>query len=123
LYAEPGLSFYHYGDSALFSDMKLIAQLYKPNVGCVGIANPTEILHMITAPGRMLTAEMSPREGVLAAQWLGLELVLPCHYINPDEPDVLEFERELKGAKARGEPVPQSAVMKPGDVIAWPTSR
>jgi L-ascorbate metabolism protein UlaG (beta-lactamase superfamily) len=120
LSVDPGLRFYHYGDSALFSDLKLIGQLYKPNVGAIGIANPAEILPMITAPGEMLTAEMSPREGVLAAQWLGLDVVLPCHYINPAEPDVAAFQQELQDAKSRGEPVPRSLVMKPGDELRWP---
>jgi L-ascorbate metabolism protein UlaG (beta-lactamase superfamily) len=120
LYVDPDLRFYHYGDSAIFSDLKLIGELYRPNVGCVGIANPSEILHMITAPGRMLTAEMSPREGVLAAQWLGLDVVLPCHYIDPGEPDVAEFGKFVDEARRRGEKVPRSLVMKPGDVLPWP---
>lgn len=124
LYVEPGLRFYHYGDSALFSDLKLIGELYQPNVGCVGISNPQEILHMVKAPGRMLTGEMSPREGAIAAQWLGLDVVLPCHYINPDHPDSLDdiqqFNQHLEQSGARGERVPRSLVMSPGDVFSWP---
>lgn len=116
VYADPGVRFYHYGDTAIFSDLKLQAELYQPTVGCVGVANPQEILHRNPMPGRMLTAEMSPREGVLAAQWLGLETVLPCHYITPDE-DVREFERHLAEAGARGERVPRSVVLEPGDVL------
>ena len=76
--------FYHYGDTAIFSDMKLQAELYRPTIGCIGIANPQEILHLNPMPGEMLTGEMSPYEGALAAQWLGLETVLPCHYIKPE---------------------------------------
>lgn len=116
VYADPGVRFYHYGDTAIFSDLKLQAELYHPTVGCVGVANPQEILYRNPMPGRMLTAEMSPREGVLAAQWLGLETVLPCHYITPDE-DVREFERHLAEAEARGERVPRSVVLEPGDVL------
>lgn len=120
LYVEPGLRFYHYGDSAIFSDLKLIGELYQPNVGCVGISNPEEILHMVKAPGRMLTAEMSPREGALAAQWLGLDVVLPCHYINPENnDDIVQFKRSLDQARTRGDRVPRSLVMKPGDVFSW----
>ena len=69
VYTDPGVRFYHYGDTALFSDMKLQAELYRPTLGCIGIANPVEILHRYPMPGRMVTAEMSPREGALAAQW------------------------------------------------------
>ncbi|MEP7187895.1 MAG: metal-dependent hydrolase [Roseiflexaceae bacterium] len=117
VYAGPGVRFYHYGDTALFSDMKLIAELYAPTIGCLGIANPVEILHRFDMPGRMLTAEMSPREGALAAQWLGLETVLPCHYINPDCAEVREFETQLAHAQAGGQRVPTSLVMQPGDVF------
>lgn len=117
VYAEPGVRFYHYGDTGLFSDLRLIAELYRPTLGCVGIANPLEILSRLTMPGRMLTAEMSPREGALAAQWLGLDTVLPCHYINPDHDDVREFIQHLEQAQARGERTPQCVVLKPGDVF------
>jgi L-ascorbate metabolism protein UlaG (beta-lactamase superfamily) len=118
VYADPDVRFYHYGDTAIFSDLKLIAELYRPNVGCLGITNPAEIVHRVTMPGRMLTAEMSPREGALAAQWLGLDIALPCHYINPDCDDVREFVAYLEQARARGEPVPQQVpVLKPGEFI------
>lgn len=119
--ADPGVRFYHYGDTALFTDLKLIAELYQPTIGCVGIANPLEILHrpMFEMPGSMLTAEMSPREGLLAAQWLGLETVLPCHYIGMDNPDLLEFHALHAQAVARGERVPKAITMKPGDTISW----
>lgn len=117
IYAAPDVRFYHYGDTSIFSDLKLIGELYQPTIGAIGITNPTEILHLNVAPGEMLTAEMSPREGALAAQWLNLKTVLPCHYINPDHADVREFNRHLDEAKARGEIVPDSLVLNPGDVI------
>ena len=116
VYADPGVRFYHYGDTAIFSDMKLQAELYQPD-RCVGIANPEEILHRFPMPRRMLTAEMSPKEGALAAQWLGLETVLPCHYINPDCEEVREFNRFLSEAEERGHKVPKSVVLRPGDSI------
>jgi L-ascorbate metabolism protein UlaG (beta-lactamase superfamily) len=118
IYTDPGVRFYHYGDSAIFSDLKLIGELYKPTIGAIGIANPVEILHMIDAPGKMLTAEMSPYEGALAAQWLGLKTVLPCHYINPDHDDVREFDRHLNEARSKNNgSVPTSLILKPGDII------
>jgi L-ascorbate metabolism protein UlaG (beta-lactamase superfamily) len=113
---EPGVRFYHYGDTALFSDMKLQAELYRPTIGAIGVANPLEILDRNPMPGQMLTAEMSPREGLLAAQWLGLRTVLPCHYINADASDDLkEFQRLHAQARARGESVPESIVMHQGE--------
>jgi L-ascorbate metabolism protein UlaG (beta-lactamase superfamily) len=117
VYADPGVRFYHYGDTALYSDLRLVAELYQPTIGCVGISQPWEITGRVTGPGRMLTGEMSPREGALAAQWLGLETVLPCHYIDPDNDDVRMFNRYLDEAAARGERVPHSIVMTPGEVL------
>jgi L-ascorbate metabolism protein UlaG (beta-lactamase superfamily) len=114
---EPDVRFYHYGDTALFSDQRLIGELYRPTVGCVGVSQPWEIVSRVTGPGRLLTGEMSPREAALAAQWLGLETVLPCHYIDPDCDEVREFHQHLEAAKGRGERVPQSIVQKPGDVL------
>ena len=120
IYADEGVRFYHYGDTALFSDMKLQAELYRPTIGCVGIANPQQILHLNPMPGRMMTAEMSPYEGALSAQWLELETVLPCHYINPSDPEVAEFETHLAALARQGKTVPRSMVLKPGDWIEIP---
>jgi L-ascorbate metabolism protein UlaG (beta-lactamase superfamily) len=116
VYADPGVRFYHYGDTAVFSDLRLIGELYQPTVGCLGITQPVEIMDRVSGPGRLLTGEMSPREAALAAQWLGLETVLPCHYISPDCDEMCEFNRLLDAARARGERVPQSVVLQPGEV-------
>jgi L-ascorbate metabolism protein UlaG (beta-lactamase superfamily) len=115
VYLDEDTRFYHYGDTAIFSDLKLIGELHKPTIGCLGITNPLEIEHSDPSPGRMLTAEMSPREGALAAEWLGLKTVLPCHYINPDCDDVREFERHLEAARQDGKEAPRSVILKPGD--------
>jgi L-ascorbate metabolism protein UlaG (beta-lactamase superfamily) len=121
VHADRGVRFYHYGDTAIFGDLKLIGELYRPTIGCVGIANPVEILARVSGPGRLLTAEMSPHEGALAARWLGLDQVLPCHYIDPDCDEVREFLAELADAHARGERVPAPVVLAPGDeIIAEP---
>ena len=117
VYADENVRFYHYGDTAIFSDMKLQAELYKPTIGCMGIANPQEILDRNPMPGQMLTGEMSPNEGLLAAQWLGLDTVLPCHYCRADDDDVRAFMRHHAAARARGERVPEALVLNPGDWI------
>jgi L-ascorbate metabolism protein UlaG (beta-lactamase superfamily) len=60
-----GLKVYHAGDTNLFSDMKLIAELYQPDVAMLPI-------------GDLFT--MSPREAALACQFLGVKKVIPMHY-------------------------------------------
>jgi len=116
VYADPGVRFYHYGDTAIFSDLKLIAQLYQPTIGCLGITNPTEVTARVRGPGRLLTAEMNPYEGALAAHWLGLQTALPCHYLDADCADVHDFVRHLDALPGEGGKRPHAVVLKPGDV-------
>jgi L-ascorbate metabolism protein UlaG (beta-lactamase superfamily) len=113
---EPGVRFYHYGGTSLFGDLKLIAELYRPTVGCVAAANPAEILSDTTGAGRLTSAGMTPHEGAMAAAWLKLHTVLPCHYLKPDDDEHLkEFNYHLGQMRWRGERVPQSVTLKPGD--------
>jgi L-ascorbate metabolism protein UlaG (beta-lactamase superfamily) len=60
-----GKRIYHAGDTALFSDMKLIGQLYRPDVVFLPIG------------GRFT---MGPDEAMIAAQFVGAPLVIPIHY-------------------------------------------
>lgn len=116
-----GHRFYHYGDTALFSDLKLQADLYQPTIGAIGIANPKEILSRFPMPGEMLTSELSPREGLLAAEWLGLRTILPCHYINPDDnADLQEFLRLHAAARNDDKKIGDCVVLRPGDWLDLP---
>lgn len=110
VYASEDLRFYHHGDTGLFSDMKLIGELHRPNVGAVGVSLPQEIIHRFGGPGKLVTGEMSPREAVMATEWLGLDIVLPCHYINPKSAHVDEFTRSMVGRRAK------VVVLAPGQV-------
>jgi len=60
-----GLVLYHAGDTCVFGDMKLIAEIYKPDVACLPI-------------GDFYT--MGPREAAMAIRLLGVKHVLPMHY-------------------------------------------
>lgn len=62
---KDGPVLYHAGDTTVFSDMKLIAELYKPEIGMIPI-------------GGHFT--MGPREAALAARYLGVTTVLPLHF-------------------------------------------
>jgi L-ascorbate metabolism protein UlaG (beta-lactamase superfamily) len=119
LYAEPGVRIYHHGDTAIFSDLKLIGELYKPNVGLIGVTNSPEVVAQFDGPGRLTTAEMDPREAALAAQWLGLDVVLPCHYSHPDSEDMRAFLHHLREASALGTSVPRAVVLRPGDTFEY----
>lgn len=79
---EKGVRYYHPGDTSLFSDMKMIRELYKPNVMAVGIS----------AIERKYPCEMNPREAAYATQWIGPDVVIPTHY----EPGAKELEMYIQ---------------------------
>ena len=60
-----GFTIYHAGDTALFGDMKLIGELYKPDLAMLPI-------------GDRFT--MGPREAAHAIWLLGVKHVVPMHY-------------------------------------------
>ena len=60
-----GLTIYHAGDTTVFSDMKLIGEMYQPELACLPI-------------GDLYT--MGPREAALAIRLLGVRHVIPMHY-------------------------------------------
>jgi L-ascorbate metabolism protein UlaG (beta-lactamase superfamily) len=62
---EDGPILYHAGDTAAFGDMKLIGELYRPEVAMLPI-------------GGHFT--MGPKEAALAVQLLGAKTILPIHF-------------------------------------------
>lgn len=60
-----GRSFYHAGDTNVFSDMQLIRRLYKPDLAFLPI-------------GDLFT--MGPLEAALACEFLQPNIVIPMHY-------------------------------------------
>lgn len=60
---EPVL--YHAGDTSLFSDMKLIRELYAPEIACLPMGD-----HYT----------MGPQAAALAAEYLGVKCVVPIHF-------------------------------------------
>lgn len=88
---EPGVAIYHYGDSALFGDMRLIGELYRPTIGLLGCSQPAGLVIPGSFAGDVLTGEMSPLEAAMAAEYLGVSVAVASHYTDPHDPDVLEF--------------------------------
>jgi L-ascorbate metabolism protein UlaG (beta-lactamase superfamily) len=62
---ENDQTIYYAGDTSLFGDMKLIGELYKPDIAFLPI-------------GDRFT--MGPDTAAMAAQWLGVKQVVPMHY-------------------------------------------
>lgn len=64
-----GVSVYHMGDTSIFSDIELFAELYEPDVSLIPVGE---------APGYF--TELHPDEAALAAEWLSSDVVVPMHY-------------------------------------------
>jgi L-ascorbate metabolism protein UlaG (beta-lactamase superfamily) len=94
-----GVKVYHAGDTALFSDMKLIGDLYHPDVALLPIG------------GRFT---MGTTEAMIAANFIGAKTVIPIHYNTWDKinADPLLFKKAVeKTTDIRVE------VLRPGENI------
>jgi L-ascorbate metabolism protein UlaG (beta-lactamase superfamily) len=94
-----GFSLYHAGDTCLFSDMKLIGEIYEPDVVFLPIGD-----HYT----------MGPREAAKAVKFLGAKHVVPIHYgtfpVLTGTPEMLkEHTKGIEGLEIH--------VLKPGDKL------
>jgi L-ascorbate metabolism protein UlaG (beta-lactamase superfamily) len=96
----PGdFTLYHAGDTCLFGDMKLIAELYEPQLACLPI-------------GDVFT--MGPREAAHAIRLLGVKNVIPMHYATFP---ILTGTPEALRAEAKGIPGLEVHALKPGESL------
>lgn len=82
---QPGITYYHTGDTFIYSDMKMIRELYHPDVMVAGISAVEE----------KYSREMTPREAALAVCWAGARVAVPTHY-PPGSPDLEQFIRHME---------------------------
>jgi len=98
---ESGFKLYHAGDTAVFGDMSLIADLYAPELALLPIGNQVV---------------MSPFEAAHAARLLGVDHIVPIHYgtfpFIPGTPE--EFQQHLDQIA----PNVTVHVMQPGEDLA-----
>ena len=87
-----GVTLYHCGDTALFSDMKLIGQIYQPDIAAIPV-------------GDRFT--MGPQLGTRAAELISPKVAIPIHYKTFDllTSDISEFRPKDVDVK----------VMEPGE--------
>jgi len=100
-----GVCVYHAGDTGLFSDMKLIGELYHPDVAFLPIG------------GRYT---MGTREAMMAAQFIGAKTVVPIHYDTWEK-----IAADAKGFKTAIERTADLSVvlLRPGESMEIPLSR
>lgn len=96
--ASDGFTFYHAGDTALFNDMQLIADLYRPHLAFLPI-------------GDVFT--MDPHQAARACRLLGVREVVPVHWGTfpplTGTPQMLRRELEQLGVNC------QVIELQPGD--------
>lgn len=93
-----GFTFYHSGDTALFTDMQLLCELYRPEVAFLPI-------------GDLFT--MDPHQAARACRYLGVQVVIPIHWGTFDaltgKPKDLERELRNQGVSC------EMVTLQPGD--------
>jgi len=95
---DSGYTFYHAGDTALFTDMQLIAELYRPELAFLPI-------------GDLFT--MGPHQAARACRLLEVRRVVPVHWgtfpLLTGTPDQLESQLASMGVAC------QVRTLQPGD--------
>ena len=78
-----GIVLYHAGDTSLSTEMKMIEEMYRPD------------LAMLPVGGKYT---MDIEHAVKAAEWLGVTAVIPMHYNTFDaiQVDIKDFERQIR---------------------------
>lgn len=99
LFTAEGKTVFHAGDTALFSDMKLIGEMHQIDLAFLPIGD---------------NFTMGPRDASLAAQWIKPKVVVPIHYntfpVIEQNPD--KFVGELVAVDGV-----EGKIMEPGDSI------
>ncbi len=101
---EDRVRLFHTGDTALFSDLKLIGMLHRPNIFMVGISCVRE------GHG----SEMNPGEAALAALWVAPDIVIPMHY-PPESDEPAQFCDIVKSIAPNVQPI----AVKPNSQIVY----
>ncbi len=91
-----GDSLYHAGDTAIFGDMKLIGEIYKPRVALVPIGD---------------TYTMGPEEAAIAVKMIRPKFAIPIHWgtFPPLTGTPEQFQKALAGSET------EVITMKPGE--------
>lgn len=120
--ADPGVRIYASGDTSLFSDMKLIGELHRPNIGLLNVTHAWTWAEKYMRRPDIISGFMTPYEAALAAHWLGLEYVIPHHFDDPEPAktgDVKRFADLVENMSLRGKGLVKPVVLKPGEVFRY----
>jgi len=65
VWKQGGKTLYHMGDTSLFSDIRLIGEIYRPDIVFVPIGD---------------RYTMGPEQAAVATEWVGAKTIIPMHY-------------------------------------------
>lgn len=98
LIIKSGKTVYHAGDTGIFSDMKLIGELYKPDVALLPIG------------GRFT---MDIEQATIAAKWINAGITIPMHY---NTWDIIKQDANLFKKMASEKDI-KVVILNPGEEI------
>lgn len=124
LYPDPGVRIYHSADTAISSELKVIGEVYRPNIALLGLSIPPEDFMTEHGLQYVYMNEMTANEAALAAQWVGAEYAVASHYFQAaGNPDVEKFVSILNDMHSDDAPAVKPIVLEPGDVFLYPPEK
>lgn len=115
IYLDDGTRVYNASDTAIFSDLKLFGELYKPQIGLINVT----VANVFDFLPTYYTGEMSAYEAALASKWLNLEYAIACHYVDKTVDDVQKFIKLLNNMTSDEELYVKPIAMKPGEIFEY----
>lgn len=115
----PHTRLYAMGDTAIFGDLKLLGELYRPHVGLVPVSIPRIKGGLTYGPFKGLAGELTAYEAFLASQWLQLEYAIPFHFVEEDNEDVRQWVTLLENAHNLTGPMVRPMPLKPGEIFTY----
>ena len=84
IFEVEGKTIYHAGDTSLNTEMKMIGELYEPDIAILPIGG---------------TYTMDIEHAEIASKWLNANIIIPMHYntFEAINVDIKEFERSIRG--------------------------
>ena len=96
---------FHGGDTSISYDLKLYGELHRPHIGLLGVGG--------AIIGGRPVVEMNPSEAALAAQFLGVKIAIPMHYVEKERAENFVRELKVQAPKAKG------LILKPGETFRY----
>ncbi|MEM2934108.1 MAG: metal-dependent hydrolase [Halobacteria archaeon] len=99
---EDGVKIYHAGDTALFSDMKLIGEVYHPEIALLPIGN---------------RFTMNAQTAAIAVSWIKPEIAIPMHYNT--FPLIAQDPEKFAALVREKSPETRVVILKPGEMFEY----